>query len=274
MTAHLPIASAQLDLGFARRGGRTVLERRLFSWPFVITRTFHLDSVPAEMLTVILQTSSGAIHGDDHLQQAVTLAPHTAVHLTTQGATAVHRAHPGKVTRDQVRLAIGAGAFLEYLPEPRVLFPGAAINQSIDVDCAPDATAIIGDGFGVHDPHGAGAGFRSLQNRLTLRFGGGEPVLIDRSAISRLPRGCRAVGSLLLVCRQDPQLLAPLAASITDKLAPLAGLYGAASLLPGHAGIGVRLAGDTVQNLRQGLELAWIAFRHHHCAVAPVSRRK
>lgn len=274
MTAHLPIASAQLDLGFARRGGRTVLDRRLFSWPFVITRTFHLDPVPAEMLTVILQTSSGAIHGDDHLHQSLTLAPHTAVHFTSQGAAAVHRADPGKVTRDYVRLTIGAGAFLEYLPEPRILFPGAAINQTIDVDCAPDATAIIGDGFGIHDPQGAGAGFRSMQNCLTLRLAGDEPVLIDRSAISQLPRGCRAVGSLLLVCRQDPALLAPLAAGITQKLESVGRLYGAASLLPGGAGIGLRLSGDTVQNLRQGLELAWIAFRHHLYAAAPVSRRK
>ena len=274
MTALLPIPTAQLDLGFARRGGRTVLERRLFSWPFVITRTFHLDPVPAEMLTVILQTSSGAIHGDDHLQQRVTLAPHTAVHLTSQGATSVHRAHPGKVTRDRVMLSVGSGAFLEYLPEPRILFPGAAMDQVIDIDCAPDATAIIGDGFGIHVPNGAGAGFRSLQNCLTLRFSGGDPVLVDRSDISELPRDSTAFGSLLLVTRQDPDLLEPLAASITQALQSVTGLYGAASLLPGQAGIGVRLAGATVQNLRLGFELAWISFRHHLYATAPASRRK
>ena len=266
--------TAQLDLGFARRGGRTVLERRLFSWPFVVTRTFHLDSVPAEMLTVILQTSSSAIHGGDHLVQSVTLAPNTAVHLTSQGATAVHRAHPGKVSMDRVTLNVGAGAFLEYLPEPRILFPGAAMNQTIDIDCAPDATAIIGDGFGIHDPNGAGAGFRSLQNCLTLCFAGGDPVLIDRSEISELPRGSKAFGSLVLVTRQDAGILGPLAASITQVLRSIDGLYGAASLLPGEAGIGVRLAGQTLQNLRLGFGLVWISFRRHLHDAAPVSRRK
>ncbi len=34
---------ALLDLTFVRRGGRTVIDRRLFAWPFVLTRSFHID---------------------------------------------------------------------------------------------------------------------------------------------------------------------------------------------------------------------------------------
>ena len=274
MNALLPKATARLDLGFARRGDRTVLERRVFSWPFVIGRTFRLDQVPAEMLTVIMQTSSSAIHGDDDLEQIITLGPDTAVHLTSQGATAVHRAHPGMVARDRVALRIGAGAFLEYLPEPRILFPGSALDQVVDVDCAADATAIIGDGFGMHDPSGAGAHFRSLQSCLTLRFGGGEPVLVDRFDLRDGPRGGTAFGSVLLVSPQGAERLEPLAARLTDALGSLEGLYGAASLLPGDAGIGVRLVGATVQNLRQGLTLAWSGFRQHLYGAAPISRFK
>ena len=64
-----PASAPQLDLAFARRGDRTVLDRRLFRWPFVLTRTFALDRAPAHMLTVIVQTSSGAVHGGDRLRQ-------------------------------------------------------------------------------------------------------------------------------------------------------------------------------------------------------------
>ena len=59
MTGNSADRHAQLDLSFARRGDRTVLDRRRFRWPFVLTRTFALDSCPRHMLTVIVQTSSG-----------------------------------------------------------------------------------------------------------------------------------------------------------------------------------------------------------------------
>src|SRR5205807_2117466 len=63
----------RLDLSFVRRGGRTVIDRRLFAWPFVLTRSFHTDGARPDLLSVILQTGSGAVHGEDRLTQRFTL---------------------------------------------------------------------------------------------------------------------------------------------------------------------------------------------------------
>lgn len=278
MNALVPLRPAQLDLSFVRRGDRTVLDRRLFAWPFVLTRTFLLDSVPAHMLTVIIQTSSSALHGEDRLTQRIHLGQGAAAHLTTQGASPVHRAHPGVTTREAVDIIVGPDAFLEYLPEPRILFPGAALDQTIDIDCAPSATLVVSDAFTVHDPGGSGRGFRQLASTVTLRFDGGEPAMLDRFDIAHLRRGrfahYTAFGSIFMVARLPVEILERLALELSAALTAIPDLYGAASLLPGNIGIGVRLAADDLRAVRAGRELAWIAFRRQLCGEAPASRRK
>jgi urease accessory protein len=249
---------AQLDLSFVRRGGRTVFDKRLFRWPFVITRTFLLDAVPAHQLTVILQTSGGAILGDDRLNQRIAVGAGAAVHVTTQGATAIHRAQPDATTREAVRLRVEAGGILEYLPEGRILFPDAAVEQSIDLDCAPGATAIVSDAFTTHDPARLGRSFRRLDSTLTVRRGG-EPVMIDRSCITgpevQRHRQHSAFGSMVFVAPYPAERLSAVSTELTARLAGVTGLYAAASLLPGEIGVGLRLAGSDLRSLRAGFEL-------------------
>lgn len=276
MNALAPPPATQLDLGFVRRGDRTVLDRRLFSWPFVITRTFLLDAVPAHLLTVILQTSSGAIHGEDLLRQRLYLDAGAAVHFATQGATAIHRAHLGMTSGEAVKLTVGADALLEYVPEPRILFPGAALHQTIDLDCAPTATAIVSDAFTLHDPEGSARGFRQFDSTMTLRYSGGEPVLIDRLDISHLGRGptrqFSAFGNMVMVLPLPEEQLEALALQLSAALDKTPGVYAAASVLPASAGIGIRLAGHDLRALRAGMELAWMRFRIQVCCQPPARR--
>jgi urease accessory protein len=279
VTIEKPVCQPQLDLGFLRRGERTILDRRIFSWPFVITRTFWLDQRPADMLTVILQTGSGAMHGEDSLAQRIRLGEGASVHLTTQGAASIHRADPGCSARETIDIAVAAGGFLEYLPEPRILFPEAALSQSIDIDCAANAAAIISDAFTVHDPEKRGRSFRRMESTTRLRIDGGEPVMVDRLDLTHMGRGRRqaayaAYGSIFLVTAEPFEILERLSLQISALLEAIPGLYAAASVLPSQAGVGVKLAGCDLRSLRAGLVVAWTAFRIHRCGAAPPSRRK
>jgi urease accessory protein len=258
---------AQLDLSFARRGEQTVFDRRLFSWPFVLTRTFFLDATPAHQLTAMVQTSSGAMHGGDRLVQRISVGRDAAVHIKTQGAAAVHRAPPGLVTHESVSLRVAEGGILQYLPEPRILFPDAALAQTIDLDCAPGGTAIVSDAFTVHDPVGAGRGFRGLESTMTLRQGGAEPAMIDRMQITGLTarelRRQIAFGTLAVVTPLPATALEPLALDLSAQLVSIPSLYSAASLLPGELGIGLRFVARDLRGLRAGLDLALGKIRSH-----------
>jgi urease accessory protein len=301
----------QLDLRFAYRAGRTYLERRLFSWPFALTRTFHLDAKPAHMLSAILQTSSGAVHGDDRLVQRIHVGLGAAAHVTTQGATAVHRAHEGAEASERVSLVVEAGGCLEYLPEPKIFFPGAALSQSVELTCDPGGCAVLSDAFLAHDPDGRGRGFRHFAAETIIRrpparrvpevdqtpvipacagiatansIGAqrtlAEPLLVDRFDIDGLPprRQARAAfaafGTLYAVLPRDGAALERLSAEMTEAMAKIPGLYAAASLLPSNIGVSLRLAADGGTNLRKGLEAGWRAARRAMTGDYPAARRK
>lgn len=252
------MAAPQLDLAFRRHGARTLFERRRFAWPYVLTRSFTLDPRRPQLQTVIVQTSSGAVHGDDRLHQRLLLGPDAAVHLTTQGAAAVHRADPGLCTSETLEIDIADGALLEYLPQPRILFPGAQLRAVAEIDCAPGAMLLLADAFTLHDPAGSGQLFRRFTSEMLLRQGG-ETRLLDRFDIEGLPRHFarhRAFGTLLLVAPLPAERLEPQCLVLNEALAGVVGLYGAASLLPGAIGIGLRLVAAELRQVRQATELA------------------
>jgi urease accessory protein len=248
----------QLDLGFRRHGPRTVFDRRRFAWPYVLTRSFALDPDRPHLQTVIVQTSSGAMHGDDRLRQRLALGPGAAVHLTTQGAASVHRADPGLCSSETLDLDLAAGALLEYLPQPRILFPGARLLTAARIDCAPGAMLLLADAFTLHDPGGSGQLFARFTSETLLRLGG-ETRLLDRFDIEGLPRHFarhRAFGTLLLVAPLPAEPMQAACLALNHALADSPGLYGAASLLPGAIGIGLRLAAAELRQVRQATDLA------------------
>lgn len=272
MNAQLPIAAQrQLDLSFVRRGDRTALDRRLFTWPFVLTRTFHHDADLPHLQSVMLQTSGGAILGEDHLRQRLHLGQGAAAHIATQGAVSVHRAHPGMTTHESVAISLAPQSWLEYLPQPRILFPDAAISQSIEIDCDRAATAFIADSFTLHDPARSGRLFRHMQSTLLVRLGD-EPVLVDRFDIAGEPRHFArhaCFGTLLMLAARPAELLEPWALDLSAALAGIPGLYAAASLLPSALGIGVRLAATELRRLRTGSDLAYRHLRRHLLSSTP-----
>jgi urease accessory protein len=256
--------TAQLDLSFVRRGDRTVIDRRLFRWPFVLTRSFPGRMPVPHMLSVIVQTSSGAVHGEDQLAQRLHVGAGAAVHLTNQGATAVHRADGGRTTNENVHLSVEPGAALEYMPEPRILFPGAALSQRLELNVAADGSAIVADAFTMHDPAGTGLSFRAFESTVTIGRGGDDELLIDRMHIgAQRPHSFlshRAFGSVLMVL-PDHCDAGKLAHSVAEGLAQYPGLYAAASLLPANLGVGVRLAAAELRLIRQGIAEALRRFQ-------------
>ena len=266
---------AKLDLSFERRGDRTVLARRVFRWPYVVMRPFWLDAAPAHMATVIVQSSSGALQRGDRLRQRIFVGANAAAHVTTQGAQAVHAAAGGLVAEEATALEVAAGGYLEYLPEARVLFPGADLISSVDVDCAREGVVLVGDAFTCHDPERAGRWPDRYRLSTRIRIAGGPAVSIDRADIADFaPRGSAfaAFGGMALAAPERG--VAEAIARLNRALGEVGGLYAAASALPGDIGVGVRFAGRELRDVRVGLRLAWRYFRTHLTGAAPDERRR
>ena len=285
----------QFDVRAARhpRTG-TYLARRRIRWPYALTSPFRLDTAPADMLTLIVQSASGALVAGDSVRQRIEVGPGAALHVTTQAATAVHGMPDGARAEETVEMTVGAGGFVEHVPEPRVLFPSADLVQRVRVDIDPSATTILSDGFVTHHPALAPDGRRPLQPVPGLAPASGatmfrrlasETIVRTGSAVRVVDRidipGAALAGSpwcahgwLVILCAWERIDTATAVAELAAAVAPIDSLYAGASALPLDSGIGLRLAARDGEALRRGLEVAWATARRLLTGWPPRSRRK
>jgi urease accessory protein len=132
------------ELRFARRGRRTVLQHQYATVPAQIIRPFY---TPQDgRAHVYLLTPTGGMLSGDRLDIHIVLEPGAQVCLTTASATKVHPA-TGLPAEQSLRIDLGAGSALEYLPEPTILFQSARWRQRTVVYRAPDSRLLFSEGW-------------------------------------------------------------------------------------------------------------------------------
>jgi urease accessory protein len=88
---------------------------------------------------VVLVNTAGGVTGGDRIDQVISAGPGVRLVVTTQAAERVYRALAG-AARIETRLAAGAGASLDWLPQETILFDGGHLARRLEVDLAVDAT--------------------------------------------------------------------------------------------------------------------------------------
>lgn len=256
----------QADVSFRHHPDRgTYVDRRLFRWPYTISRTFRRDRTPADLLTLIAQSISGAIQADDALSQRYHVRPAAKAHVTTPGAAPVYRAPAGMEARDDVHLIVEDGGFLEYMPEPRILFRDSCLSQRIRLSVAPEATAILSDAFVFHRP-GEDERFRHFASEIVIERPGGRFLMLERIDLDRLlPRtGKRASFSAfgtLIVAAPPSAPLDVFGGEVEARMQSTHGVYLAVSRLPNDAGLALRAAAHDGRLLRLALSTGWSVAR-------------
>jgi urease accessory protein len=271
----------QADIEFARSpGGATHIRRQQVGYPFHLGRALHMPGDPVGMPTVYLQSCSGGIFQCDDLHLRVVAGEGARAHVTSAASTVVHSMETGGA-RQLVELEAAAGALLEYLPDPLILFPGARLHNAVQVRLDAQASVIVGDALILHDPRGAGAAFDNLESELIVRDSTGKLLVCDRFRFSggdlarALPgiNGAYAVQASLFaltrICASQVLVDAMRAA-----LAPIAGVYAAASALPNAAGAWVRILGHDAIGARAAQHAVWAAVRAELTGQPPAARRK
>jgi urease accessory protein len=256
---------AEARLVFARGGGATVLTRQHVPYPFHVTRVFRLHPEAPDLASLYLQSASGGLYRSDHLGLAIEARPGARAFVTTQAGTVVHRGGP-LPTRQETRVGIGTDAFLAYTPDPLILFPGAHLNVTTEIEAAPGARAILTEGVACHDPTGRDLPFDRLSMSLRIADPAGRTLVRERSALdgeaftaTASPLGRhRAYGTMILLAPAEILPAPRLLQAEADAFGCLAG----ASPLPNGAGLGLRLLAPDGGRLSAGLEaLARLAFR-------------
>ncbi|MDG4650025.1 urease accessory protein UreD [Roseibacterium sp. SDUM158017] len=160
---------------------------------------------------VVFLNTAGGLTGGDWLDYAVELRGGTAV-ATTQTAERAYRSAGGSA-RVRTRLSLGPGATLHWLPQELILFEGASLERTLEVDMASDARFVM------------------LETLVLGRAAMGETLarlrLRDRRRVTRAGRPVLIEGAFL-----DDADLARAGAAGLDRAVAVASL----SLLSGDAG--------------------------------------
>lgn len=268
---------ATARLGFVRGGGTSVLADQHVPYPFHITKPFRLYPQRPELITLYLQSASGGLYRGDRLGLDIAMGPASAAHVTTQAATVVHRS-ADRPARQDTRIRVAADAFLHCVPDPLILFPGAALSATTQITLEPGARAVVSESIACHDPEGRGRPFDRVELGLGIETAAGAVLVRERARIAGAefhapdsPLGpWRAYGAMVILgpapCLPDPGDVQAAA----DRTGCRAGL----SPLPNAAGLGLRLLASDGGTLAAGLEAAAGCAFAALTGLAPARRRK
>jgi urease accessory protein len=129
---------ARLDLRFASRDGVTRLVHNRHDGPLRLIRALPIDDGRCQ--AVIVHPPGGLV-GGDRLELDIVLGPGARVLCTTPGAQKWYRAEAAGA-RARTRISLEAGAALEWLPQPAIVYDAARVDQALDVMLAADARTI------------------------------------------------------------------------------------------------------------------------------------
>jgi urease accessory protein len=284
MTSRLPLTApswhAELHLGFARVGERTVLRENRHCGPLRVQRALYPEG-DAVCQTILLHPPSG-IAGGDHLAISVAVAAGAHAQLTTPGAGKWYRS-AGAEASQRIVFNVADAALLEWLPQESIVFNGARARMETCVTLAADSRFI---GWDILCLGRVAAGERFEHGRFDLLYrvdrnissapsSTTQPLWIERGGFSGndpmlySPAGWanRTVcGTLLAAFPHTPELLAA-----CRQMAPDDGAPHALTALPGL--LIARYLGDSSEAARVWFTRLWEIIRPACCGRPSVSPR-
>jgi len=129
------------EVTFARRDGASVLGRLYQRTP---CRVLFPEPEPGDLPIATLLTTSGGLTGGDRIRLAIGVEAGAGAVVTTAAAEKVYRSLGGEVAVN-VNLEIGAGGWLEWLPQETILFDGARLVRRIDATLAIGARLLAAE---------------------------------------------------------------------------------------------------------------------------------
>ncbi|RZF63265.1 urease accessory protein [Sphingomonas populi] len=129
-------------LSVAARGGKTVV-REAYQQGCLRARMPRTTTGPAEL---ILMNTAGGLACGDRLDQTLGWEAEARLTVTTQAAERVYRAI-GEPATIATSLTIGPRATAEWLPQETILFDGARLRRTLEIDMAGDARLLVLEGI-------------------------------------------------------------------------------------------------------------------------------
>ena len=182
----------------------------------------HVGATPE----VVFLNTSGGLTAGDQLSWRLDLGDGVRAIATTQTAERAYLAQGGQA---QVTVAhqVGAGGWLDWLPQETILFEGAALSRTTRVELGQGAGCLLLEAVVLgRAAMGETVGRVAFSDRREVWQGGRprlvEPLLLTDAALLTGPAGldgARAFASVALVARGAEDALGPVRAVLGDDAA-------------------------------------------------------
>ncbi|MEL6938340.1 MAG: urease accessory protein UreD [Cyanobacteria bacterium J06598_1] len=125
---------------------RAFIANQYATYPFRLSNALSLDSSdPQRVYAYIMNAGPGLLAGDD-LRVVVEVGDRASLYLTDQSATKVHSKPTGELPAQMTHvLEVGNHAYLEYVPEPIIFFPAAALKQKTQITLHPNSRLVLSE---------------------------------------------------------------------------------------------------------------------------------
>lgn len=256
---------AALKLRFADRGARTALIERRHSGPLLVQKPLYPEG---PICHVVMLHPPAGIAGGDELQIDVDVEPGAHTLLTTPGATRWYKSL-GREASQRVRLGVGPGARLDWLPQEAIVFRHALARLETRLAVAEGGSAIGWDVV-VLGRRASGEYWSNGRVRLdtevrvadqslwieSAELDAGSPLRRARVGMDRLD----VLGTLWAVGAGANQMVAERVAATLPCHATLRA--GVSCIGPrGEGMLLLRVLGDQIEAVRQLLVAAWTGLR-------------
>jgi len=182
--------SAEIELGYDRRGERTVLARRRHCGPLTVQKALYPEG-DAVCQSIVVHPPGGIV-GGDQLALSVTVGPGARAQITTPGAARWYRS-TGATARQRISISVGGHGQAEWLPQETIVFDGAIAESDMRVELSEDAAWFGWDIFCLGRSAAAERFERGqLRQRVEL-LRCGVPLWIERA---KLDAGSRRLDSM------------------------------------------------------------------------------
>lgn len=244
-------------------------------------RPIHLDPYRPDMAFAYLQQSGDGLVQGDRYRTDIAIEPGAAVHVTTQNATKIYGMDANFATH-LVNLRVGAGAVLEYLPDPVIPFGSSRFLGRTSLEIHPEAVVVLGETLlAGRVAHGEAHSYDFHRAETEVRAPDGTLLLTDRREFepaTDTPRSPGRLGAfdtqatLYVLARgaRSNELSDRIHAALNDHTGVLAGV----SDLPNEAGLGVRVLATTSTQATAALHAAWHESRMQLLGAPPPDLRK
>lgn len=188
-----PTGDLRLRIGVS--GQRSVALDQFHTRALKVIRPHYLDD-SGQVFYIIVNPGGGYV-GGDYYRMEIGIDPGASALLSDQAATKVYRT-PGCSVVQDVDFRLGAGATLEYLPNPLILYEDAEYEQNITVEIEPESSVFLSEvitpGW---SPDGRSFGYREARLKTVINLNS-RPLVVDNLRIVPADEFFSAAGEFYL----------------------------------------------------------------------------